>query len=65
MTSAKSPERLTPDEAMRFLGVTRNTLRRLRQQREVIFFRTGHRSVSYDRASLQSYLDRVRVDAVN
>jgi hypothetical protein len=57
--------RMTDRQARGFLGCSEHKLKRLRLNREIKYYRLGHRTISYDRASLQTYLDRNTVEAVN
>ena len=59
MTRLEVPPRLSQLQAERYLGCTPELLKRLRQARKVKCYRLGHRSISYDRASLDAYLASV------
>lgn len=61
MTTA---ERLNSQEARQFLGCTERKLKELRRNRAVRFFRLGHRTVAYDRVSLERYLKSRAVPAI-
>ena len=49
-------ERLNDEEARQVLGCTPRKLKELRQRRLIKFYRLGHKTVSYDRVSLERYL---------
>lgn len=56
----EQPSRLTQQQACEYIGCNREYLKRLRRERKVRFFRLGHRTISYDRSSLDRFLkDRV------
>ena len=57
----QAPPRLTEEQALKYVPCTRDKLKALRQKRQVRYFRIGHRSVVYDRESIDDYLDRVEV----
>ncbi len=58
----ETPSRLTEEQARKYIPATKNKLKRLRQERRIKFYRIGHRSLVYDRASIDEYLDDVRVE---
>lgn len=64
MIPATWPPRLKPAQAMAFAALSKDQLRRLRQSREVVFYRLGHRSVAYDRDSLANWLLTRRVESL-
>ena len=51
------PPRLSPQRAKEFSGLSEQQLKALRRSRAVRFYRTGHRSVVYDRDSLAAWLE--------
>ena len=57
-------DRLNAQEAQRFLGCTQRKLKELRRTRAIRFYRLGHKTVSYDRASLDRYLKAHAVPAI-
>ena len=57
-------DRLNDEEARQFLGCTPRVLKELRRRRRITFYRLGHRSVAYDRSSLERYLNSRRVSAI-
>ena len=61
----ETPTRLTEEQAQSYLGCGPHFLRRLRQQRRIRFYKLGHRSLSYDRGDLDSFLDARKVEAVS
>jgi len=58
------PTRLTPEQAQEYIGTTAEGLKRLRLSRKVRFYRHGHRSVSYDRASIDQYMKSIAVEPI-
>ena len=56
--------RLTLSQATEHTGLTERALKRLRQSRAIKFYRLGHRTVVYDRASLDQYLNRHAMEAL-
>jgi len=56
------PTRLTAEQAEQYIGTTAEGLKRLRQRRAIRFYRHGHRSVSYDRESIDQYLKSIAVE---
>lgn len=58
-----TPARLTEEQAREYIGCSRETLKRLRQTRKIRFYRLGHRSISYDRESLDRFLAERRIEA--
>lgn len=58
------PPRLSPEQAERFTGMSPRKLKRLRQARAVKFYRAGHRTIVYDRDSLQRWLASREVPAL-
>lgn len=52
------PQRLTEQQAQNYLPASRDKLKALRRKRLVKFYRIGHRTIVYDRASLDAYLRR-------
>jgi hypothetical protein len=56
------PTRLTEKEARKYIPATKDKLKRLRQDRSIKFYRIGHRSLVYDRASIDAYLENVSVE---
>ncbi len=57
-------ERLNSEEARRALGCTVRKLKELRRNRQLKFYRLGHRTVTYDRLSLEQYLKSCEVPAI-
>jgi hypothetical protein len=58
-------ERLTTAEEIETqLKITSRKLKDLRTRRLVTFFRIGHRTVLYDRASLDLYLEKVKSQSI-
>jgi hypothetical protein len=57
-------DRFNDDEARRFLGCTPRVLKELRRRRLITFYKVGHRSVAYDRPSLERYLKARKVPAI-
>lgn len=60
----EAPARLTPRQAMAYIGGSESILRTLRESRKVKYYRIGHRTVSYDRASLDAYLKARVVEGI-
>jgi hypothetical protein len=60
----ETTDRLNDEEARRFLGCTARMLKELRRQRRIKFYKLGHRTVAYDRASLDRYLKNHEVPAI-
>jgi hypothetical protein len=50
------PPRLNAKLAEQFSGQNQGALKRLRKARAIRFFRTGHRTIVYDRDSLAAWL---------
>lgn len=48
--------RLNAEEARHSLGCSPRQLKELRRRRLIKFYRLGHKTVSYDRVSLERYL---------
>lgn len=57
-------DKLNSDEARHALGCTARKLKELRQRRLIKFYRLGHRTVSYDRLSIERYLRSCEVPAL-
>jgi hypothetical protein len=47
---------LSSSQACEYLGITLRELKGLRQFRKIGFYRIGHRTVTYDLADLESFL---------
>lgn len=62
-THAPAPPRLNQRQAEQYIGASPDLLKRLRRKKAVRFYRLGHRSISYDRESLDAFLYRTRVEA--
>ncbi len=58
----ETPSRLTEEQARKYIPASKDKLKRLRQERRIKFYRIGHRSLVYDRASIDDYLEDVRVE---
>lgn len=58
----ETPLRLTQAQAESYVPASPEKLKQLRRDRHVKYYRIGHRSVVYDRASLDAYLRRVAVE---
>ena len=57
-------DRLNPAEALRHLACTPRVLKELRRQRKITFYKVGHRSLAYDRLSLDRYLKARCISAI-
>ena len=57
-------DRLNDQETRLYLGCTPRKLKELRRRRQITFFRLGHRTVAYDKRSLDRYLNTRRVSAI-
>jgi excisionase family DNA binding protein len=60
----KTPARVNGNVAREYLGCSRETLKRLRRDHAIRFYRLGHRSIAYDVASLDAYLNKVCVEQI-
>ena len=57
-------DRLNADEAMQSLGCSPRQLKELRRRRLIKFYRLGHKTLTYDRTSLERYLKSREVPAI-
>jgi hypothetical protein len=57
-------DRLNADEARQSLGCSPRKLKELRRRRLIKFYRLGHKTISYDRPSLERYLKSCEVPAI-
>lgn len=57
-------DRLNDEETRHYLGCTPRKLKELRRRRQISFYRLGHRTVAYDKLSLDRYLRTHRVSAI-
>ena len=57
-------DRLNPEEARQLLGCTPRKLKELRRRRVVKFYRLGHKTLAYDRRSLERFLRSCEVPAI-
>ena len=63
MTTTTTPKRIGTPEAAPYIGVSLRELKRLRQARRIPFYRVSHRTVVYEIADLDAFLNRCRVGA--
>ena len=58
------PWRMNSEQAAAYLGVSMRSLKDIRLARKLAYYRLGHRSISFNRMELDSFLANRRVEAL-
>ena len=60
----ETPSRLSQKQAEAYLPATPEKLKNLRHDRKIKYYKVGHRSIVYDRASIDAFLNSCKVEGL-